>query len=64
MIENIWIWVLPVLVIWEMIWKGIALWKTARCKRLVWFICIFVINTIGLLPIIYLVFFHKKKVKK
>ena len=47
-------------VIWELIWKGIALWKTARSKQVTWYIAILVFNTVGLLPIIYLLFFKKK----
>ena len=52
-----------VLLIWSAVWKGIALWKTGRHNQLVWFVCIFIFNTIGILPIIYLVFFQKKEKK-
>ncbi len=61
-------WLLPliiILVIWEMVWKGIALWKAGTQKQLAWFVCIFIFNTLGILPIIYLLFFQKKeKVKE
>ena len=50
-----------VLVVWEAIWKGIALWKAGRNNHLVWFIVMFVLNTAGILPIIYIVWFAKKK---
>lgn len=50
-----------ILVLWEAIWKGIALWKTGRNNQLVWFILILILNTAGILPIIYLAFFQKKK---
>jgi hypothetical protein len=56
-------WLIPVLIIlslWESVWKIIALWKSARNNHLAWFICIAIINTIGILPIIY-IFTHKKK---
>lgn len=56
-------WIIPVIIIlavWESIWKMIALWKSARNNHLAWFICIGVLNTIGILPIIY-VLMHKKK---
>jgi|TARA_Y100000310_G_C20208300_1_gene590100 methionyl-tRNA synthetase len=49
------------LVFWEAIWKGIGLWKCGRNKQLSWFIAIFVLNTAGILPIIYLLFFRKDK---
>ncbi|MFA6888987.1 MAG: DUF5652 family protein [Candidatus Woesearchaeota archaeon] len=56
------LWLIPLL-IWDIIWKGIALWKCGRNNQLVWFICILVINSCGILPIIYLLFFQKKKRK-
>jgi len=49
------------LIIWTMIWKGIGLWKSGRNNHLIWFILIFVLNTAGILPIIYLAFFQKKE---
>ena len=49
-----------VLVVREMVWKGIALWKAGTKKQLARFIFIFIFNTVGLLPIIYLAFFQKK----
>ncbi len=52
------------LVIWSIIWKGIALWKCGRNNHLVWFIVILIFNTAGILPIVYLLFFQKKKKKK
>jgi hypothetical protein len=53
-----------ILVVWEVIWKGIAMWKAGRNNHLAWFVCILVINTIGILPIIYLAFFQPKRKKK
>lgn len=49
-----------ILIIWESVWKAIGLWKSGKNKQLVWFICIFIFNTLGILPIIYLAFFQKK----
>jgi len=49
------------LAIWDLIWKGIALWKCGRNNQLIWFIVILVCNTVGILPIVYLLFFQKKK---
>lgn len=51
---------LIILMIREMIWKGIALWKSGTKKQLPRFICMFIFNTAGILPIIYLIFFQKK----
>lgn len=49
------------LVIWEAIWKGVALWKSGKNNQLTWFVCIFIFNTIGILPIIYIKFFQRKQ---
>jgi len=52
---------LPLMVAWEAAWKGIALWRAGRNAHLVWFICLFIFNTVGILPIIYIFAFSKKK---
>ncbi|MFH1284672.1 MAG: DUF5652 family protein [Candidatus Peregrinibacteria bacterium] len=52
-------WIIP-LVLWEAVWKAIALWKAGRNKQLKWFVVIFIFNTVGILPIVYLKFFQKK----
>ena len=46
---------------WGMVWKGIGLWKAGRNNQSVWFILIFVFNTLGILPIVYLLFFQKNE---
>ncbi|MDD2233407.1 MAG: DUF5652 family protein [Desulfitobacteriaceae bacterium] len=48
------------LITWAIIWKGIALWHAARGRQLAWYITILIINTVGILEIIYLIFFRKK----
>jgi len=53
-------WLIPLL-IWSVIWKGIALWKAGRNNQLAWFICLLILNTAGILPIIYIIWFQKKK---
>jgi len=50
-----------ILGVWEAIWKGIALWKCGRSDQLKWFVFILILNTVEILPIIYLLFFQKKK---
>lgn len=52
------IWLIP-LIVWEAIWKGIGLWKSAKNNQSKWFIALFILNTLGILPIIYLKFFQK-----
>jgi len=58
-----WVWFIPViavLAVWELVWKFIALWKSARNNHLEWFICIAVFSTAGILPIVYLLM-HRNK---
>jgi hypothetical protein len=51
--------------VWELVWKGLALWKASQNKQRNWFVVILIINTVGILPIIFLKFFQRKlKVKK
>jgi len=50
-----------ILVLWSGVWKIIALWKSSRHKQLGWFIALAIINTAGILEIIYLVYFQPKR---
>ena len=52
-------WVYITLIIWSLIWKGLALWKSAGKKQLIWFIAFLVINTSGLLEILYIFYLNK-----
>jgi hypothetical protein len=49
------------LIFWELIWKGFALWRAGRRNEPLWFFAIFILNTLGILPIIYLIFSRKEK---
>ncbi len=54
------IWLIP-LIVWSVIWKGLALWKCGRNNQLAWFIVLLVLNTAGILEIVYLLFFQKEE---
>lgn len=54
------IWVIILLSIWSIIWKGIALWKAARNEDKSWFIALLIINTLGILEIFYIYIFAKR----
>lgn len=60
--NNQWLFLLAVL--WSIPWKGIALWKSAHRKEKWWFITLLVVNTFGLLEILYIFVFSKKKEEK
>jgi hypothetical protein len=53
--------VILLLVLWTLPWKGVALWRAAGNKQLVWFICLLIFNTLAILEIIYIFGFSKKK---
>jgi methionyl-tRNA synthetase len=56
--------VIAVIIAIDFVLKGIALWKAGNRKDLGWFVALFILNTAGILPAIYLLFFQKKKRKK
>lgn len=51
--------------IWKLIWYGLALYKTIGKKQKAWFVVLFVaafvLNDLGILPIIYLLIYQEKK---
>ena len=53
--------VIVLLAIWDGVWKLIALWKSARNNQLAWFICLAIFNTVGILPILYILAFQKNR---
>lgn len=57
---------ISLLMFWSLIWKGLALWRSARRSQLNWFVILLIINTVGLLEIFYLVAYHdtREKLKK
>ena len=48
-------------VVWLLAWKGVALWRAARNSHLIWFIVLLIVNTLGILEIIYIFAFSQKK---
>jgi hypothetical protein len=48
-----------VLTIWDGVWKLIAMWKSARNRQIAWYVCLAIFNTIGVLPILYILFFQR-----
>jgi len=53
--------VLFTLIAWSLAWKGIALWKAATLRDKAWFIIILLLNTAGILEIVYLFIVAKRK---
>lgn len=52
------------LLLWSLVWKGLALYKSARREDKVWFVALLVINTMGILEILYYFLFSNGKSPK
>ena len=59
LLEN-W-WILVVVALWTIPWKGYALWKSARKNSVWWFIALLLINTLGILEMIYIFYISEKE---
>ncbi len=53
--------ILAVISVWEIIWKGFGLWAAGRNRQPWWFVAMLVLNSIGIIPIIYLFFFQPEE---
>lgn len=53
---------LGLLVLWSLFWKGLALWHSARRHQPYWFVAMLIVNTAGILEIVYLFGVAKLKV--
>lgn len=56
--------ILSIIIVWSMFWKGWALWRAGNKKEKLWFIALFIVNTLGILEIIYLFLISKQKKRK
>lgn len=52
-----------VIYLWSILWKGFALWRSAKLEQRNWFVAILILNTVGILEIAYLFFFAKKRLQ-
>ncbi len=55
---------IPILILWSLWWKGLALWHSAQHKQPWWFAIMLIVNTLGILEIIYLFVVIKLKVSE
>lgn len=54
-----------IVTLWDLVWKGLGMWRAAQRNEPIWFVAILLLNTLGILPILYLYVFsqpveHKK----
>jgi hypothetical protein len=47
--------------IWSIFWKGWALWTAVERKEKLWFVVLLLVNTLGILEIVYLFALGKRK---
>lgn len=50
----VWRFLLPLFVLLDVVLRGFALWRAARANQQWWFIALLVLNTMGILPAVYL----------
>ncbi|MBU4223946.1 hypothetical protein KJ934_01845 [Patescibacteria group bacterium] len=55
-------WLILLVALWVLPWKGVALWKAARNSHRNWFIALLVINTLAILEILYIFIFSKRNI--
>jgi hypothetical protein len=61
-VYSVWlVLILVFLMLWELVWKGLGMWRAGRKNQPVWFVLILILNTLGILPIVYLVLSKDKK---
>ena len=48
---------------WSIVWKGLALWKAAQKGSKPWFVVFLVVNTLGILEILYYYVFSEPRKK-
>jgi len=63
MVEGGAFWTLVAIQLWELPWKGIALWKAARNKHMGWFVALMLVHLAGLIDIVYIFYFSDTRKK-
>ena len=54
-----------VVIVWDLIWKAIALWRSARLGHKYFFVILLIVNSVGIVPIVYLLYlkyYYNRKV--
>ena len=58
------LWLFVAIAVWSFVWKLLSMWKSARKKQVGWFIALALLNTVGILQILYYFFFSEMKISK
>ncbi len=51
---------LLIILAWSLYWKGLALWKASKRDNKTWFVVLLLVNTLGILEILYIYVFSKR----
>lgn len=54
---------ISIIALWTLPWKGVALWKAAKQHDIFWFVALLILNTIGILEILYIFWISKRKIE-
>lgn len=57
------LWLIVIMIIWVLPWKGYSLWTASRRSDKRWFIALIVLNTFAILDIFYIFYIAKKTPK-
>lgn len=60
-LSNMQVALLVALILWDLVWKAVALWRAAHRHQPYWFAALLILNTAGFLPIIYLLWTSMKE---
>ena len=56
-------WIIILILFWTLPWKAVALWRSVRQNQMGWFLSMLVLNTLGILEIVYIFFFSVRENK-
>jgi hypothetical protein len=59
--NNVPLLIIIIITLWTLFWKGYAVWTAAKNNHKGWFVAVLVLNTFGIIEIIYLFAIAKKK---
>jgi hypothetical protein len=51
---------IAIIAVWSFVWKGFALYRAGANRSVAWFVVFMILNTAGILEILYLFVFSKK----
>ncbi len=53
--------IISILILWSWVWKILALYRAGANRSPVWFVVLMFVNTIGILDLLYLLIFSRKR---